>query len=102
MRMIFKETAIRGAFIIDIEKQEDYRGFYARAWCEKVFESYGLTTRFVQANIPFAKKKGTLRGLPYQVAPILKSNSYVARGVQFMTLLSICGLHPGLTSNGSQ
>ena len=71
--MIFKETAITGAFIIDIEKQEDHRGFYARAWCEKEFESYGLTTRFVQANIPFAKKKGTLRGLHYQVAPHLET-----------------------------
>lgn len=67
--MIFTETAIRGAFIIDIEKQEDHRRFYARAWCEKEFESHGLTTRFVQANIPFAKKKGTLRGLHYQVTP---------------------------------
>lgn len=69
--MIFTETAIRGAFIIDIEKQEDHRGFYGRAWCEKEFDAHGLTTRFVQANISFTKERGTMRGLHYQAAPHL-------------------------------
>jgi len=67
--MIFTETKLKGAFIVEIEKREDERGFFARAWCEREFETHGLSARWVQANIAFSKQKGTLRGLHYQVAP---------------------------------
>ena len=67
--MIFTETKLKGAFIIDIERREDERGFFARAWCQKEFEAHGLNTRWVQANLAFSKKKGTLRGLHFQVGP---------------------------------
>jgi len=67
--MIFKETKLKGAFSIEIEKREDERGFFARAWCKKEFEDYGLTSHLVQANIAFSRKKGTLRGMHYQAPP---------------------------------
>ncbi len=67
--MIFKETELKGAFIIELEKREDVRGFFARTWCKNEFESHGLNTNFVQANMSYNKKKGTLRGMHYQISP---------------------------------
>jgi len=67
--MIFEETRLKGAFTIEMEPIGDTRGFFARAWCQKEFEAHGLISGFVQANITFSPKKGTLRGLHYQIAP---------------------------------
>ena len=67
--MNFTETKFKGAFVIDIERREDQRGFFARAWCQKEFEAHGLVNRFVQANIGFSYKKGTLRGMHFQMNP---------------------------------
>ncbi len=67
--MIFNETKLNGAYIIEIEKREDERGFFARGWCQREFEAHGLTPHMAQANISLSKKKGTLRGMHYQVAP---------------------------------
>jgi dTDP-4-dehydrorhamnose 3,5-epimerase len=67
--MIFRETKLRGSFIIELERLEDRRGFFARGWCKKEFESYGLESRLVQANISMNKKRGTLRGMHYQTSP---------------------------------
>ena len=67
--MIFRETILKGAFVIEMEKFEDKRGFFARAWCQKEVEANGLVSRVVQTNISFNKKRGTLRGMHYQVAP---------------------------------
>jgi dTDP-4-dehydrorhamnose 3,5-epimerase len=67
--MIFTETRLQGAFIIDLEPIEDDRGFFARAWCQREFEAHGLKARWVQGNISFNKKKGTLRGMHYQAKP---------------------------------
>jgi dTDP-4-dehydrorhamnose 3,5-epimerase len=67
--MIFKETKLKGAFIIETEPIGDNRGLFARAWCQKEFEAHGLIKSFVQANLTFSPKLGTLRGLHYQIAP---------------------------------
>jgi len=67
--MIFKETKLRGAFIIEIEPMEDERGFFARSFCAKEFEEHGLNPHIAQCNISYNEKKGTLRGMHYQVAP---------------------------------
>ena len=67
--MIFTETKLKGACIIDIEKREDERGFFARAWCQKELEAHDLNAQWVQANLAFSQKKGTLRGLHCQIAP---------------------------------
>src|SRR5438309_1558662 len=67
--MIFTETKLKGSFIIELEKDEDERGFFARSWDKKIFEEHGLNSKLVQCNISFNKKKGTLRGLHYQIPP---------------------------------
>ena len=67
--MIFTETNLRGAFIIEVEKLEDNRGFFSRAWCQKESDAYRLGVHFVQFNITFSKTRGTLRGLHYQTVP---------------------------------
>lgn len=67
--MKFTETPLKGAFVIDLEKREDERGFFARAWCQKEFESHGIYRLPVQANMSYNKKAGTIRGMHYQAAP---------------------------------
>ena len=71
--MKFHETELQGAYLIDIEKREDERGFFARTWCEKEFKDHGLVARAVQANTSFNAKAGTLRGMHYQLAPYQES-----------------------------
>lgn len=67
--MIFQEIRLPGAYIIDVEKREDQRGFFARSWCQREFEEQGLVARIVQANIAYNRQRGTLRGMHYQYAP---------------------------------
>ena len=67
--MIFQETSIIGAYIIDIKRIEDERGFFGRAFCQKEMKEYGLNEAVVQTNLSSNKKRGTLRGLHYQQAP---------------------------------
>jgi dTDP-4-dehydrorhamnose 3,5-epimerase len=67
--MIFAETKLKGAFIVELERLEDERGFFALSWSEKVFAERGLESRLVECNISFNKLKGTLRGMHYQEAP---------------------------------
>jgi dTDP-4-dehydrorhamnose 3,5-epimerase len=71
--MIFTETKLKGAFIIDLERREDERGFFARSWCINEFEAHGLNTRLVQCNVSFNKRRGTLRGMHYQLAPFAEA-----------------------------
>jgi dTDP-4-dehydrorhamnose 3,5-epimerase len=67
--MIFTETKLKGAFVIDLEPFEDERGFFARTWCKKEFKAHGLNPELVQCNTSFNKEQGTLRGMHYQTAP---------------------------------
>ncbi|WP_419756489.1 dTDP-4-dehydrorhamnose 3,5-epimerase [Brevundimonas sp.] len=67
--MIFHKTPLESARLIELEKRGDDRGFFARAFCEKEFEADGLVPRFVQVNNSLSAKKGTLRGMHYQMAP---------------------------------
>jgi dTDP-4-dehydrorhamnose 3,5-epimerase len=67
--MIFTESPLRGAYVVDLEKRGDDRGFFARAFCEREFAAHGLATRFVQLNNSLTARKGTLRGMHYQLAP---------------------------------
>ncbi len=67
--MIFTPTKLQGAFIIDLKKLEDDRGFFARTFCANEFAERGIETNFVQANTSLSYKKGTLRGMHYQVSP---------------------------------
>lgn len=67
--MIFEPTRLEGAFVVEPEKLEDGRGFFARSWCLREFEAHGLNPRMVQCNISLSKRKGTLRGIHYQAPP---------------------------------
>jgi dTDP-4-dehydrorhamnose 3,5-epimerase len=67
--MIFTETALKGAFVLDIERREDSRGFFARAFCQREFAAHGLKPLIAQANIAFNKRRGTLRGMHFQFPP---------------------------------
>lgn len=67
--MIFTETRLKGAFIIDLERREDERGFFARAFCQNEFSDYGLKPIIAQANIASNLRKGTLRGMHFQYPP---------------------------------
>jgi dTDP-4-dehydrorhamnose 3,5-epimerase len=67
--MFFKETRLKGAFVIELERQEDERGFFARTWCRDEFEQQGLTAALTQCSVSRSRTKGTLRGLHYQVPP---------------------------------
>src|SRR5690348_15001788 len=69
MVVTFLETKIHGLFEILPEPKADQRGFFARTWCEREFESHGLNPRLVQCNISFNTRKGTLRGVHYQETP---------------------------------
>jgi dTDP-4-dehydrorhamnose 3,5-epimerase len=67
--VIFTETELRGAFVIELERLEDERGFFARSWCQQEFEAHGLNPKVVQCNISFNRNHGTVRGMHYQEAP---------------------------------
>lgn len=67
--MIFHEVELPGVFEIRLEPRSDERGFFARTWCQKEFEAHGLNSRLVQCSLSFNARKGTLRGMHYQVAP---------------------------------
>ncbi len=67
--MIFTETELQGAYIIDLEEKHDQRGFFARTFCAKELEAHGLKPVVAQCNLSFNYKKGTLRGMHYQIAP---------------------------------
>jgi dTDP-4-dehydrorhamnose 3,5-epimerase len=67
--MKFTQAALPGAYVIDIEPIRDERGFFARSWCAAEFAAHGLKPHLVQCNISFNRRKGTLRGMHYQVAP---------------------------------
>jgi dTDP-4-dehydrorhamnose 3,5-epimerase len=65
----FTETRLQGAYLVQPEPLPDERGFFARTWCVREFGSFGLETRLVQYNISYNRRKGTLRGMHYQVPP---------------------------------
>lgn len=67
--MLFTETKLKGAYIIDVKRLEDERGFFGRSYCQREFEALGLNTNVVQTNVSYNKKKGTLRGMHMQLAP---------------------------------
>lgn len=71
--MIFTETKLNGAFVIDLERREDARGFFARVFCQKEFEAHGLEPIIAQGNAAFNARTGTLRGMHFQYPPAPES-----------------------------
>jgi len=71
--MIFIETKLKGAYIIELEQHVDERGFFARSWCQRELAEHGLDTNLVQCNISLSKTAGTLRGMHYQRTPMAET-----------------------------
>jgi dTDP-4-dehydrorhamnose 3,5-epimerase len=67
--MIFRETMIEGVWVVEPERYEDERGFFARTWDTKEFARRGLNGRLVQCSISYNRRRGTLRGMHYQATP---------------------------------
>ena len=71
--MIFDPTPLAGAYLIELERKGDERGFFARAFCEREFQAHDLVSHFCQVNNSLSVHKGTLRGLHYQLAPMAET-----------------------------
>lgn len=67
--MVFQDTGLAGAFLVELERIHDERGFFARSWCTREFAERGLNGRLVQCNVSRNRARGTLRGMHYQAAP---------------------------------
>lgn len=91
--MHFKKTKLEGAYVIEPERLEDERGFFARTFCRREFEAHGLNPVFVQLNISHNRVKGTLRGMHYQAEPHAEAKLVrCTRGAVFDVILD---LRPG-------
>jgi dTDP-4-dehydrorhamnose 3,5-epimerase len=71
--MIFTETNLKGAFILDLERYTDERGFFARTFCVQEFEAHGLKPFVAQANLSYTLYKGTIRGMHFQIPPAVET-----------------------------
>lgn len=67
--MIFEPTVLPGAFVVQLERLEDERGSFARSWCREEFLAQGLNAELAQCNVSYNRRRGTLRGMHFQVAP---------------------------------
>lgn len=67
--MIFTETTIKGVWVVDLQRREDPRGFFARTWCQNEFDTHGLNPHVKQMNVGFTLKAAGLRGLHFQLPP---------------------------------
>lgn len=90
--MIFVETRLKGAFILEIEPRKDDRGFFARAFCQNEFRQHGLKPVIAQANLAFNVRKGTLRGMHFQFPP--KAETKIVRCTRGSILDIIVDLRP--------
>src|SRR5882672_6530776 len=69
LSVIFLPTALPGAFVLELDRREDERGYFARTWCQREFEEMGLNTDLVQCSVSYSGRRGTLRGMHWQDAP---------------------------------
>jgi len=67
--MKFEPTPLSGAYVVDLVRFEDERGFFARSFCQQEFETHGLNPRLAQCNVSFNSRRGTLRGMHFQIKP---------------------------------
>lgn len=91
--MNFTETSIQGAYLVDLRRMEDHRGFFARAWSAREFAEKGLETGYPDVNFSFSTRKGTIRGMHYQKAPYEEAKFVrCVRGALFDVIID---LRPG-------
>jgi dTDP-4-dehydrorhamnose 3,5-epimerase len=88
--MIFTQTKLKGAFVVDLDLREDSRGFFARSFCQQEFTDHGLNPLVAQANVAFSKTRGTLRGMHFQFPPVAETKLVrVTRGAILDTLVDL-------------
>jgi dTDP-4-dehydrorhamnose 3,5-epimerase len=90
--MIFTETELHGAYVIDLERREDNRGFFARTFCQDEFEAHGLKPVIAQANVGYNRYRGTVRGMHFQYPP--KPETKLVRATRGAILDIIVDLRP--------
>ena len=90
--MKFTETPLKGAYVIELEKRGDDRGWFARLFCEREYQQHNLNHRIVQANTSASKYSGTLRGMHYQLAP--KAEDKIVRCLRGALFDAIIDLRP--------
>ena len=73
--MIFTETKLKGAFVIELERREDERGFFARSFCRQEFEQRGMNPVIAQSGIAMNREKGTMRGMHFQFPPAAETQA---------------------------
>lgn len=90
LSVIFTESRVKGVFLVEPERREDSRGFFARSWCREEFGALGLEREVAQCDISFNKKRGTLRGLHFQAPPFEEVKLIrCARGAIFDVILDL-------------
>lgn len=94
--MIFSRTPLEGAYVIDLERREDDRGFFARSFCREEFAAHGLDATVAQCNVSFNARRGTLRGMHYQAPP--HAEAKLVRCTQGAIWDVIVDLRPGSPS----
>lgn len=88
--MLLKETKLKGAYVVELKPMEDERGFFARTFCQKEFVAYGLNPKLVQCSISYNKRKGTLRGMHYQVSPMAEAKLVrCTRGAMYDVIIDL-------------
>ncbi len=88
--MIYHKTALQGAYVIELEPIADERGFFARSWCKDELESHGLNADLAQCSLSFNHKKGTLRGMHFQIPPYGETKLVrVTKGAVFDVIIDL-------------
>jgi dTDP-4-dehydrorhamnose 3,5-epimerase len=96
--MRFAATPLAGAYLVEIAKIGDERGFFGRSWCQREMAEHGLDSQIAQINTSFSRHRGTLRGLHFQIAPYQESKLIrCTRGAIFDVIVD---LRPGSPSCG--
>ncbi len=101
--MLFTQTKLAGAWVIDLELRQDARGFFARSFCQKEFAAHGIEFSAAQANVALSNRKGTVRGLHYQAPPAAEIKLVrCTAGAIFDVIVDVrpdspaCGQHVGV------
>jgi len=88
--MKFIETPLAGAYVIELDRNDDERGFFARSFCRREFEAHGLNVEVAQCNISYNERRGTLRGIHYQIRPHAEAKTIrCTSGAMFDVLLDL-------------
>lgn len=96
--MIFHETSISGAYLVELELREDARGYNTRTWCQRELEKHGLNASIAQSNALYNRRRGTLRGMHYQAPPYAEAKIFrVTRGAIYDVIVDV---RPGSETYG--